>query len=89
MKQKNNPIAKFFVKMLGNEKYSKEGYKKFNFGGISNPNLKDNQYKGLNDFKLNFGSKVYEFIGDFELIINNAKYFMYKNVFSLKSILKK
>ncbi|MDD2181134.1 MAG: peptidoglycan bridge formation glycyltransferase FemA/FemB family protein [Bacilli bacterium] len=71
------------------EKYSKLGYKKFNLGGMSNPELDDNKYKGLNEFKTNFGAKVYEYAGDFELITNNAKYFMYKNTLPIKNILKK
>lgn len=69
------------------ERYSNLGFKKFNLGGMTNPNEK--QYKGLNDFKLNFNSKCIEYIGDLELITNNALYFMYRNSLSLKGILKK
>jgi len=61
------------------EKYSNLGYKKINLGGIINPNIEDKKYKGLNEFKLSFGSKVIEYAGDFELIINKPLYFMYKN----------
>lgn len=61
------------------QKYSELGYEKFNFGGITNPNLKDNKYSGLNEFKLSFNSNVYEYIGDFELITNRPLYFIYKN----------
>lgn len=61
------------------QKYSELGYEKFNFGGITNPNLKDNKYSGLNEFKLSFNSNVYEYIGDFELITNKPLYFIYKN----------
>ena len=70
------------------EKYAKEGYKKFNFGGLPNV-LEDNQLKGLTQFKLNFGSYVNEYIGDLELITNNTLYFMYRNSKPLRSILKK
>lgn len=61
------------------EKYSTEGYKKFNFGGMSDPNLAENKYKGLNDFKLGFGSKVQEYIGDLELVTNAPLYFIFIN----------
>jgi len=61
------------------QKYSELGYEKFNFGGITNPNLKENKYSGLNEFKLSFNSNVYEYIGDFELITNKPLYFIYKN----------
>lgn len=60
------------------EKYSKEGYKKFNIGGLTNI-LSDDDLKGLTQFKLNFGSYVNEYIGDLELITNNTLYFLYRN----------
>ncbi len=66
------------------ERYSKLGFKKFNLGGLSNINLKDNRYKGLNDFKLKFNSLVIEYMGDLELITSNKLYFLYKNANILK-----
>lgn len=69
------------------ERYSKAGIKKFNLGGMTNP--KQLEYKGLNDFKLNFNAKCIEYIGDLELVTNNALYFMYRNSLSFKKILKK
>lgn len=71
------------------EKYSKLGYKQFNLGGIVNPEAKSKKYDGLNDFKLNFGAKVYEYAGDFELITNNTQYFMYRNSAPIRNILKR
>ena len=71
------------------EKYSTEGYKKFNFGGLTNPNIENNPYQGLNEFKTSFNSKIIEYIGDLELITNKSLYFMYKNKISIKNILKK
>lgn len=49
-------------------KYASEGYKKFNLGAVSNVKLKPNKFQGLNDFKCNFNPKVYEYLGDFELV---------------------
>ena len=71
------------------EKYSKLGYKKFNLGGITNFNIENNKYQGLNQFKLNFGAKAYEYIGDLELITNNTLYFMYRNSAPIRNIFKK
>lgn len=71
------------------EKYALEGFKTFNLGGISNYNLKDNKYLGLTQFKLDFGSIVYEYIGDLELVTNKPLYLMYKNSSSVMKILKK
>ena len=61
------------------ENYSNQNYKKFNLGGMTNPFEKNNSYEGLNNFKLGFNSKVYEYIGDLELVCNNTKYFFIKN----------
>ncbi len=76
-----------FWKIIG--RYAKLGYKKLNLGGVSNINQINNRYKGLNDFKMNFNSNVYEYIGDFELITNNPLYFMYKNSFGITGIFNK
>lgn len=73
-------------KLLG--RYSKLGYKYFNFGGVSNIKLENNKFKGLNDFKLNFNANVTEYIGDFELITNRPLYFVYKNSFGISDIFK-
>ena len=35
---------------------------------------KDNPYRGLNEFKLGFKPKVYEFIGEFDLVIKHNVY---------------
>ncbi len=71
------------------EKYSKLGFCKFNLGGMSNINVDNSKYNGLNDFKLNFNSNVIEYIGDLELITNNPLYFMYRKSAQLKRMLKK
>lgn len=70
------------------EKYSKEGFKSLNLGGVSNPEIDNNKYQGLNEFKLGFNSKIYEYAGDFEIITNSTLYFVYRNV-PLKGILKR
>ena len=59
------------------EKYSREGYHKFNLGGMTNYKLKENKYNGLNKFKFGFGSKCVEYIGDLELITNSNLYVMF------------
>ena len=62
------------------EKYAKEGYEKFNLGGMSNPLLKENnKYQGLNEFKLGFGAKAVEYIGDLELVTSPILYALYRN----------
>lgn len=70
------------------ENYSKKGFKSFNLGGMTD--LKDDsKYSGLNKFKLGFNPKVYEYLGDLELITNPTLYFMYRHAKPLTSVLKK
>lgn len=69
------------------EKYAKDGYEKFNLGGISNPLLEKNKYKGLNDFKLGFGAKAIEYIGDLELITHPILYTLYRNSSPLRKLI--
>ena len=71
------------------ERYQSAGFKKLNLGGMTNPTIDENKYKGLNEFKTGFDAKCVEYIGDLELITNNALYFMYRNSFEIKNILKK
>lgn len=71
------------------ERYSGLGYKKFNLGGVINVFSSNERYNGLNEFKLNFGSDVVEYLGDLELICNNTLYFMYKNSIPVPHFFKK
>ena len=62
------------------EKYSLEKFRKFSMGGIASFHLdsKNNPFKGLNEFRLDFGATGYEYIGDFELKTNTILYFIYQ-----------
>jgi len=71
------------------EKYSKEKYKRFNLGGMTNPNINNDKYKGLNEFKLSFNARCIEYAGDLELITNNTLYTLYRNSKPLRYILNK
>ena len=71
------------------EKYSKEKYKKFNLGGMTNPNVINDKYKGLNEFKMNFNARCVEYAGDLELITTPALYTLYRNSKPIRYILKK
>jgi len=55
-------------------KYYKENYKFIDLNGLTGDFNSTNPYKGLNDFKLGFNPHVYEFIGEFDLILNNKVY---------------
>lgn len=71
------------------EKYANEGYSIFNLGGLSAVTLKENQYEGLNNFKLSFGATAVEYIGDLELITNKPLYLLEKSNLPIPRILKK
>ena len=68
--------------------YQSQGFTKFNLGGMSNVTIDSNKYIGLNKFKLNFDAKMYEYIGDFELVTNKKNYNMYRNYVPLKNLIK-
>lgn len=67
-------------------------YKYFNLNGISNNFDKEkNIYKGLNESKFGFNTLGYEYIGEFNLIVNNPIYTLYRSLItddSLKNINK-
>jgi lipid II:glycine glycyltransferase (peptidoglycan interpeptide bridge formation enzyme) len=56
--------------------YYKENFKYADLNGITADMSKDSPYYGLNRFKLGFNPDIYEYIGEFDLIINEEKYNM-------------
>lgn len=54
--------------------YKTNNYNFIDLNGITGDFTKDNPYKGLNEFKLSWNPKVFEYIGEFDLIINQTKY---------------
>lgn len=71
------------------ELYNKEEFKKFNLGGTTNPRINNNKYNNLNEFKLSFNARSIEYIGDLELITNNAYYSLYRNSKPIRYMLNK
>ena len=59
-----------FYKII--EEYKKLGYLYIDLYGITGDFSDTNPYKELNDFKLKFKPDVYEYIGEFDLIVNKA-----------------
>ena len=54
--------------------YYKNNYNYADLNGITADMSKNSPYYGLNQFKLGFNPKVYEYIGEFDLIINEQVY---------------
>ncbi len=54
--------------------YYKDSYSYLDLNGMTGDFTKENPYYGLNKFKLGFKPNIYEFIGEYDLIINEKKY---------------
>lgn len=65
--------------------YKKQGFTTLNLGGMSNMTVDLDKYIGLNEFKLNFGSKMVEYAGDFELVTHKRNYSLYRTIHQLKN----
>ncbi len=59
--------------------YYKDTYKFADLNGITGDFSNSNPYKGLNTFKLGFNPHIYEFIGEFDFIINEKAYRLLMN----------
>ena len=75
-------------------KYAIEnGYKRYNFYGITGDFRKENPLYGLYLFKKSFGGHVVELIGEFDLVVNKFQYILYKISFkcykTVKNLIKK
>ena len=67
------------------EKYANSEIEYFNMNAITgNFNKEKNKYSGLNEAKLNYNAQAIEYAGEFELIINNPIYSIYKSMVSKK-----
>lgn len=54
--------------------YYKENYNYLDLNGMTGDFTKENPYYGLNKFKKGFRPTIYEFIGEYDLIMNQKKY---------------
>jgi len=58
--------------------YNAQGYKYINLEGIAGEFEGENAYAGLNESKLGFNTTVTEYIGEFDIVLNNFTYNWYK-----------
>lgn len=54
--------------------YYKKDFKFIDLNGLTGDFSDSNPYKGLNDFKIGWNPHIYEFIGEFDLILNEKNY---------------
>ena len=76
-----NLCSNYLIKWKIIEKYSGSYIQSFNMNAIAGVfDPKQNQYRGLNEMKFGFNTVAYEYIGEFNLVVNNGIYSLYKNV---------
>ena len=56
------------------QEYKNEGYDYIDLNGITGDFTNNNPYKKLNEFKLKFKPSIFEYIGEFDLIVNKPLY---------------
>lgn len=60
--------------------YNNQGLKYLNLNGVAGEFEKQHEYSGLNEAKLGFNATVTEYIGEFDIILNNFSYNLYKKM---------
>lgn len=76
----NNLCPGYITKWRIIEKYLGTEIKLFDLNAISGDfKNENNEYKGLNEAKLGYKADAYEYIGEFNLIVNSAMYSLYRN----------
>lgn len=69
--------------------YYKNDYSYLDLNGMTGDHSKENPYYGLNEFKCGLNPNVYEFIGEYDLVINETKYYKYLGNGTLSKIFNK
>lgn len=60
--------------------YNEQGLKYLNLNGIVGDFENKTEYSGLNEAKLGFNATVTEYIGEFDIVLNNFSYNLYKKM---------
>ena len=69
--------------------YYKDSYEILDMNGITGDFTDNNPYNGLNNFKLGFKPKIYELIGEYDLILKPRAYKKLNNNGTLARVLNK
>lgn len=72
--------ANYLIKWQIISNYNNRRFKYVNLGGVvGNFKEEENEYSGLNEAKLGFNPVVSEYIGEFDVILNNFTYGLFRN----------
>lgn len=72
--------ANYLLKWQLINDYNNEGLKYLNLNAIVGELEKKNEFSGLNEAKLVFNSTITEYIGEFDIILNNFAYNLYTKI---------
>lgn len=78
-KKYSNLNPSYLLKWRMIDDYNKQQLKYLNLNAIVGEFEKENKFSGLNEMKLGFNSIITEYIGEFEIILNNFTYSLYKS----------
>lgn len=70
-------------------KYYQKNYDYAELNGFTGDFSKENPYLGLNEFKIGFNPRIYEYIGEFDLPLNEKKYLKMRSNGELAKIFNK
>lgn len=71
--------ANYLIKWRMVDDYNKRKLKYLNLNAIVGEFEKKNKYSGLNEMKLGYNTIITEYIGEFDIILNNFTYNLYKS----------
>lgn len=72
--------ANYLLKWQLINEFNNLGYKYINLNAIVGEFEQNNPYSGLNEAKLGFNATITEYIGEFDIILNNFSYNLYKKM---------
>jgi len=87
--QYKNLMAPYLLHWQAIRDAKNNGYEKYDFGGIKT-GARNNNWSGITRFKLGFSpnTKPTEFLGSYDLVINPARYKIYRIIQGIKSLIK-
>lgn len=71
--------ANYLLKWYMIQDYNNRGFKYLNLNAIVGEFQEKNQYSGLNEMKLGFNTTITEYLGEFDIVLNNFSYNLYKS----------
>ena len=76
----SNLNANYLLRWQMISDYTDENFKYVNLNAVVGEFEKENKYSGLNEVKLGYNSIVTEYIGEFDIILNNFSYNLYQKM---------